>query len=163
MTLPDDVQNLYLETNGFMISWEAGDEWGQFQFPSLAELRLHRRRWVNGEMPTEVQVSHLPVDVGAELLRQMRVWLPFDESGSGDLMCVDCDSGWVVEYDHEWGNPTERNGSVFATSLTNHIRKCSDVCFHNIWLAGFGQIVPEQNCWTDWSSGNISKRYIVRD
>lgn len=161
LVLPDDVRAIYLETDGFLIYWEAEDERGSLRFPTLYELRLHRQRWVNGDMPDKDWTSDLDDDVADAVLNGMRVWLPFDESGCGDLMCVDCDSGYVVEYDHEWGNITGCNGTIYATSLSEYIRACSRISFYDVWIARLDHTVRSDNCWAIWGLNSVPRRFVV--
>lgn len=163
LTLPTDVRDIYAETDGFNISWDNGDDWGEFDFPTLYDLRLHRQRWINGDMPGEESTAHLDDEVSVTLLSNMHAWLPFDESGGGDLMCVDCSSGRIVEFDHEWGNLTKRNGTVYATDLHSYIRSCARISFYSVWLVNWDQVLRNGNCWVNWNSAQVPPKYVVGD
>ena len=81
--------------------------------------RLHRQRWINGDMPDEQSTSHLDDDVASNVIANMKHWQPFDESGGGDLMCIDCSNGRIVEFE--------------AERIAEALRKCfgtsSEPCF----------------------------------
>ena len=151
--LPDDVHRLYSETNGFEVSWygdvviqfddcEFDASWGALRFPTIDELRLCRQRWLNGEMPNEEWTTHLQPSESVAVLKRMTKWLPFDDSDSGDLMCIDTKNGTIVEYDHEWEYPT--NGIEYAGSLFEYIRRCSKLLFFRPWHVPFTKL--------DWDS-----------
>ena len=149
LKLPQRVRGLYSESDGFGISWYSGDDWGDFTFPSLYVLRLHRQRWVSGDMPGKQWTTHLEPDVAKRVLAQMESWLPFDESDDGDLMCDDCSNDRVIEYDHESGNLTEHSGTIYAMDLHEYVRQCARICFHSVWLAHSEQVLRGDQCWVD--------------
>lgn len=161
VVLPTDLRELYHETDGFSVCWESDDDWGALEIPSLYGLRLYRQRWVNGGMPDRGWTDHLAEDEATEVLRSMRVWVPFEEFGGGNSMCVDCDSGRVVLYDYGW--PTERNGVIYAVSLFDYIGSCSRICFHDVELAYFPRSVRDSEHFADWTRSEVPPKYIVAD
>ncbi len=162
LNLPTYVRDIYAESDGFEFSWRSDDDWGDFAFPALYELRLHRQRWVNGRMPDERSAAHLDGDF-ANVLANMRSWLPFDESGGGDLMCLDCSNGRVLEFDHELDGLDERNGLVYANDLREYIQNCARTCFHDVWLARPKKVSRNGDYSIDWASVRVQPKYVVGD
>jgi len=57
--LPQEVRDLYAETDGFSLYWEDGAESGYFDFPSLYDLRLHRQNGSTALRPRMPLISPL--------------------------------------------------------------------------------------------------------
>lgn len=132
IALPEDFCQLYLETNGFTLSWEDGSDWGTLSLPCLDELRLFRQRWVNGQCPAREQLTDATDSRAQAILTAAPLWLPFEEEGNGDLLCIDCGTGAVVEASHDWGDASEINGTAYASSITEYISKCGSFSFRSV-------------------------------
>ena len=162
LPLPRDVRTFYSWTDGLMITWGGEQRLaGFFELPTLYDLRLHRQRWVNGNMPDHCYTDHLPDVEATELLNRMESWLPFDESGGGDLMCIDCIDGRIVEYDHEWGAPTGRNGTVFAVNLLDYIERNGRCCFYSVWDTRISACVRDGEWYADWEAVDVPSQFLI--
>lgn len=161
ITLPRDIRQLYTETDGFSISWTSGNHFGHFEFPSLYDLRLFRQRWINGDMAGRKKMNRSSASDATEILERMQMWLPFDDSGSGDLLCVDCKSGHVVKFDHECEEPAGSNGTIYAPDFFDYVKNCSRICFFSVWLTRFEKEFRGTECWINWSSAGVPSKYFV--
>ena len=146
--MPAEVCELFAESDGFDISWENGDDWGGFTFPSLNVLRLHRQRWINGDLPTTAS-------------EDMHAWIPFDDSGSGDLMCVDSATGSIIEFNHELSVVDSTQCSIYANGIFDYIQNCARICFFPAWIARPASEIYAGNVAVDWTSMEVPDAYRI--
>lgn len=164
LSLPAEFRNIYLETDGFEFFVHGGKLEGSIYVPDLHELRLLRQRWLDGDMPDRSQTQHLSDEEARETFAQMWYWLPFNEIGNGDRICLDCSSGQVVLADHEFGSMGDdgRNGLIFAENFRDFLRHRADACFQGIDGYLFDEELRNGERWADWSSGRFLPDYCLK-
>ena len=91
----------------------------------------------------------------------MNTWIPFDDSGSGDLMCVDSATGSVIEFNHELSVPDSTHCSIYANDIFDYIRNCAGICFYPVWLARPTPDLYATNTVVDWASMNVPDAYRI--
>lgn len=161
LVLPESFRHIYAETDGFDISWRDGRDCGSFTCPTLYELRLFRQRWMNSGFPKDRTAWFSPEGHPRHEIAPLWDWLPFEDSGGGDLMCVDCTTGQVVMFDHETLEPSGSNGAIFADSLTQYIERCGSLCFPIIWCAHLRSCSDSSERRIDWTSSNVPHRFVL--
>ena len=146
--MPAEVCELFAESDGFDISWENDDDWGGFTFPSLNALRHHRQRWINGDLPSDAS-------------EDMHAWIPFDDSGSGDLMCVDSATGSIIVFNHELSCADSTYCSIYANDLFDYIQNCARICFYPVWIARPEPELYAANVVVDWALMDVPDVYRI--
>jgi cell wall assembly regulator SMI1 len=133
--LPGPLRDFYLTfSDGTYFHWQDGESYGVFLIPSVEALGKDRKYWVQTALSPDDFPFVEDKALAKETLAGMRWWLPFDENGEGDKLCLDCGpgSGSVRYHRHDWfDGGTGANGSVMAPDLHSFLGDWSKVCF--VW------------------------------
>jgi cell wall assembly regulator SMI1 len=120
-------------SNGYSLTWENGEESGEFQMPSIDALADQYDEWKEfiGEYSNKPQNLDQCVepDFRQEAFRiwqRMKGWIPFIAESEGDSFCLDLANGTIVFDKHDWydgfGEVAETNGMIAGSSLPDFIR-----------------------------------------
>lgn len=163
LSLPDPVKDFYLTySDGMVLHWQDSENYGAFSFPSVKELGKNRKTWEQADLMTDDDFPFVKDKAFAQAtLAEMRQWLPFDEEGEGDKLCLDCGVGSeaVRFHRHDWfDGGTGANGSVMAPDFRSFLQDWSRVCF--VWPTWWQATLGSEGAV--WDSDDFPPKYRLR-
>lgn len=152
LPLSETLKHFYSEVaDGILVSWSLDEPklYGGISIASFTEFRLQRQRWMSAYEDVRPSGGHAEdIDRAMATWERMKDWLPIDDEGSGDQICVDSQSGNVVTYSHESYDFT---GNVIEQDLFSWIRNWSRLCFVHAEGGWYATTSPGARS-ADWNS-----------
>jgi cell wall assembly regulator SMI1 len=160
LALPVPLRAFYLSfSDGANFYWQDGEDFGAFTLPSSKEMGAGRKEWEKMALTPD---EDFPLVEDAALARatlaEMRRWLPLDEDGEGDKLCLDCGAGGgaVRYHQHDWfDGGSGRNGLVLAPDFDAFLVAWSRACF--FWPSWWPGTVGDDG--VDWGGDGFPARY----